>query len=63
MSRKLLIAYTLMLCLPACIGITGCSNSQDPAQSSSATSSDTTLPDVQVPGEDSGDASSSATDG
>lgn len=64
MTRLPRIAYTLLLCLPACFWFSGCAKRQDTAPSSSATTSeeDMELPTVQMPADDAGDPNSTPAD-
>ena len=64
MSRLKYFAYTLLICLPTCLSLSGCGDKQDTTNGSSATSDDGSMevPTVELPDEDAGDADSSADD-
>lgn len=67
MSRLKCFAYTLLICLPTCLTLTGCGDKQDTTNgaSSSATADDDgsmEIPTVELPEDDAGDADSSAED-
>ncbi len=67
MSRIKYFVYTLLICLPTCLSLSGCGDGQDTSGgSSSSTVTDDDgpmeVPTVEVPEDDAGDADSSAED-
>ena len=67
MSRLKYFAYTLLICVPACLSLSGCGDKQDTTNGTSTTApagddDSMEVPTVQMPEDDAGDADSSADD-
>ena len=67
MSRLRYFAYTLLICIPTCLSLSGCGDKQDTSNGSSSPAAadddgSMEVPTVEMPEDDAGDADSSADD-